>query len=248
MPIRHAAILLPAGYQLTECNVPSQVLADPDGRIRVSFMNQAPGAAALVLKAKPGRADRRRREAAAADERAHLGSAGHAGTDRARAPLRAGAPGSRHRLFPAGAVDQRVQPVPRLHRVARGHRQVPERRADRQHRLEHVRKSARHRRSAEGGDAHRRADEGGAASTPAAIRSRPTSRSSSRAFRRSRKGSRFGCASPKPTPRRRAIVSKATSSSSSAASAGRATRSCCRAAGISPRCRSPRSSGRRLTG
>ena len=43
MPIRHAAIMLPAGYQLTECNVPSQVLADPDGRIRVSFMYQAPG-------------------------------------------------------------------------------------------------------------------------------------------------------------------------------------------------------------
>ncbi len=54
VPIRHAAIVLPAGYQLTECNVPAQVLADPDGRIRVSFMYQAPGAVPLVLKAKPG--------------------------------------------------------------------------------------------------------------------------------------------------------------------------------------------------
>jgi hypothetical protein len=54
IPIRHAAIILPAGYQLTDCNVPSQVLADPDGRIRVSFMYQAPGTAPLVLKAKPG--------------------------------------------------------------------------------------------------------------------------------------------------------------------------------------------------
>ena len=54
VPIRHAAILLPAGYQLTDCNVPSQVLADPDGRIRVSFMYQSPGAAALILKARPG--------------------------------------------------------------------------------------------------------------------------------------------------------------------------------------------------
>jgi len=52
--IRHAAIVLPAGYQLTECNVPAQVLADPDGRVRVSFMYQAPGAAPLVLKARPG--------------------------------------------------------------------------------------------------------------------------------------------------------------------------------------------------
>jgi hypothetical protein len=54
IPIRHAAIVLPAGYQLTECNVPSQVLADPSGRIRVSFMHQAPGVAALVIKAKKG--------------------------------------------------------------------------------------------------------------------------------------------------------------------------------------------------
>jgi hypothetical protein len=54
VPIRRAAIVLPAGYQLTECNVPSQVLADPDGRIRVSFMHQAPGVPALVLKAAPG--------------------------------------------------------------------------------------------------------------------------------------------------------------------------------------------------
>ena len=54
IPIRHAAVVLPPGYQLTECNVPSQLLADSDGRIRVSFMHQAPGAAALILKAKPG--------------------------------------------------------------------------------------------------------------------------------------------------------------------------------------------------
>jgi hypothetical protein len=52
--IRHAAIVLPAGYRLTECNVPSQVLSESDGRIRVSFIHQAPGAAALVLKAAPG--------------------------------------------------------------------------------------------------------------------------------------------------------------------------------------------------
>jgi hypothetical protein len=48
------AIILPAGYQLTDCNVPSQVLAEPDGRTRISFMHQAPGRAALVLKAKTG--------------------------------------------------------------------------------------------------------------------------------------------------------------------------------------------------
>jgi hypothetical protein len=52
--LRRAAFVLPAGFQLTECNVPSQVLSEADGRIRVSFMNQAPGSAALVIKAKPG--------------------------------------------------------------------------------------------------------------------------------------------------------------------------------------------------
>jgi hypothetical protein len=52
--IRHAAFVLPAGYRVVECNVPSQVLPEPDGRIRVSFMHQAPGPAALVLKAARG--------------------------------------------------------------------------------------------------------------------------------------------------------------------------------------------------
>jgi hypothetical protein len=54
--IRRNTVVLPAGYQLTECNVPSQVLSEPDGRIRISFLHQAPGTAALVLKARPGAA------------------------------------------------------------------------------------------------------------------------------------------------------------------------------------------------
>lgn len=52
--IRRNSVVLPAGYQLTDCNVPSQVLSEPDGRIRISFMHQGPGTAALVLKARPG--------------------------------------------------------------------------------------------------------------------------------------------------------------------------------------------------
>jgi hypothetical protein len=52
--IRRNAVVLPAGYQLTDCNVPSQVLSEPDGRIRISFMHQPPGSAALILKASPG--------------------------------------------------------------------------------------------------------------------------------------------------------------------------------------------------
>jgi hypothetical protein len=52
--IRRNAIVLPAGYQLTDCNVPSQVTTEPDGRLRISFMHQDPGPAALIVKAKPG--------------------------------------------------------------------------------------------------------------------------------------------------------------------------------------------------
>jgi hypothetical protein len=52
--IRRNAVVLPAGYRIAACNVPSQVISEPDGRIRISFMHQPPGAAALVLEAKPG--------------------------------------------------------------------------------------------------------------------------------------------------------------------------------------------------
>jgi hypothetical protein len=52
--IRRNVVVLPSGYQLTECNVPSQVLSLPDGRVQISFMHQTPGEAALLMKAKPG--------------------------------------------------------------------------------------------------------------------------------------------------------------------------------------------------
>jgi hypothetical protein len=54
IPIRRAAFVLPVGYALVACNVPGQIAAEPDGRIRVSFMHQAPGPAALVLRAASG--------------------------------------------------------------------------------------------------------------------------------------------------------------------------------------------------
>ena len=44
--------MLPAGYELVACNVPSQVLAEPDGRIAISFMNGSGVEAALVVKGK----------------------------------------------------------------------------------------------------------------------------------------------------------------------------------------------------
>lgn len=50
--IKRNAVVLPPGYELVSCNVPSQVLSEPDGRILVSFMNPFPSDAALVLKAR----------------------------------------------------------------------------------------------------------------------------------------------------------------------------------------------------
>src|SRR5262249_50246183 len=49
-----AAVLLPARHPGAECSGPAEVLSEPDGRIRVSFMNQMPGSAALLLRARSG--------------------------------------------------------------------------------------------------------------------------------------------------------------------------------------------------
>lgn len=51
--IKRNAVVLPSGYELISCNVPSQVISEADGRIAVSFINANPGQAALVLRAKP---------------------------------------------------------------------------------------------------------------------------------------------------------------------------------------------------
>ena len=48
------SVVLPAGYELVACNVPSQVLAEQDGRIAISFLNVSGAEAPLVVKAKRG--------------------------------------------------------------------------------------------------------------------------------------------------------------------------------------------------
>ncbi len=50
--IRRNAIVLPAGYELTSCNAPAQVLTEPDGRFSVSFMHPGPEAFPLVIEAR----------------------------------------------------------------------------------------------------------------------------------------------------------------------------------------------------
>jgi hypothetical protein len=52
--IRRNSVVLPAGYRLVSCNVPSQVLTTPDGRVMISFLNSGAAAAPLVIRARPG--------------------------------------------------------------------------------------------------------------------------------------------------------------------------------------------------
>jgi hypothetical protein len=50
--IRRNSVVLPAGYELVGCNVPSQVIEEADGRIKISFINTSPAAAPLTVRAK----------------------------------------------------------------------------------------------------------------------------------------------------------------------------------------------------
>lgn len=52
--IKRNAVVLPPGYRLISCNVPSQVMATSDGRVMITFMNTSPAAAPLVIRAQPG--------------------------------------------------------------------------------------------------------------------------------------------------------------------------------------------------
>ena len=50
--IKRNAVVLPAGYELVSCNIPSQVIEEADGRVGISFMNTYPSQAPLVLRAR----------------------------------------------------------------------------------------------------------------------------------------------------------------------------------------------------
>jgi hypothetical protein len=51
--IKRNAVVLPAGYEIISCNFPSQVLQEPDGKIGISFWNNSPAEAPLILRARP---------------------------------------------------------------------------------------------------------------------------------------------------------------------------------------------------
>jgi hypothetical protein len=74
--IKKNAIVLPLGYELVSCNIPSQVIEEPDGRIAVSFVNTYPASAPLVLKASA----LKRSEPAASSSKSSSASAGPPGT------------------------------------------------------------------------------------------------------------------------------------------------------------------------
>ena len=58
--IKRNAVVLPAGYELVACNVPSQILTERDGRIAISFLNTYPVEAPSSSKRGRWRRHRRR--------------------------------------------------------------------------------------------------------------------------------------------------------------------------------------------
>jgi len=51
--IKRNAVVLPPSYELIACNIPSQILEEADGRVGISFVNNYPSQAPLVLRARP---------------------------------------------------------------------------------------------------------------------------------------------------------------------------------------------------
>ena len=49
--IKRNAVVLPKGYELMSCNFPSQVLQENDGRIGITFWNNTPAEAPLMMRA-----------------------------------------------------------------------------------------------------------------------------------------------------------------------------------------------------
>jgi hypothetical protein len=51
--IKRNSVVLPPGYELVSCNIPSQILEEADGRVGISFMNMYPAQAPLIVRARP---------------------------------------------------------------------------------------------------------------------------------------------------------------------------------------------------
>jgi len=68
--IKRNAVVLPAGYALVSCNYPSQVARQADGRLRISFLNNTPAEAPLIIRARPAELGPATPLSAKVDERA----------------------------------------------------------------------------------------------------------------------------------------------------------------------------------
>jgi hypothetical protein len=71
--IKRNSVVLPKGYEFISSNYPSQVLQEPDGRLGISFWNDTPAEAPVMLRARPVRALGGKSSVAGnrLDERAH---------------------------------------------------------------------------------------------------------------------------------------------------------------------------------
>ena len=54
--IKRNAVVLPVGFELISVNFPSQILQEPDGRLKVSFLNNTPSEAPLQIRSRRARA------------------------------------------------------------------------------------------------------------------------------------------------------------------------------------------------
>jgi len=50
--VKRNSVVLPRGYELVKCNYPAQVIMEPDGRIKISFLNNGPGEVPLRVEGR----------------------------------------------------------------------------------------------------------------------------------------------------------------------------------------------------
>lgn len=50
--ITRNSVVLPSGYELVSCNVPAQVLSEPDGRVKVSFVHTSAQPLPVLVRAR----------------------------------------------------------------------------------------------------------------------------------------------------------------------------------------------------
>ncbi len=68
--VKRNAVVLPVGYALVSCNYPSQVAREADGRLKISFLNNTPAEAPLIIRARPAELGPATPFSAKVDERA----------------------------------------------------------------------------------------------------------------------------------------------------------------------------------